>query len=151
MNDYNNYIKGSPCKNEFVKSVGLDTTIELLSEYDLNEIAYAAAKAIPSSPSFEALGAYIRLDDTSYSLYVPVKAFGINSLLKGEVSFDFTQKEFTIGIREAKIGKLKISNALADFIISFFSRFKIIYIMSICFTFFYISFSRCLKGFLFNL
>ena len=98
-----------------------DGKVEIaLSEYDLNEIAYAVSRKIPSSSNFEVLSCYMELDDENYYLNVPLKVFGQQTLVRGKLSLDIDQQKFSIGLKEVGIGKFKINSIFMNGVLSFF-------------------------------
>ena len=76
-----------------------------LNEYDMNEILYAVSKNINIS-GVEIKSIYVEFYADEYKIFIPVKVFGINSLVSGNLKLYETDDVIHAEIHDMKIGKL---------------------------------------------
>ncbi len=76
-----------------------------LTEYDMNEILYAVSKNINIS-GVEIKSIYVEFWSDEYKIFIPVKAFGINSLVSGNLKLYDEGDVIHAEIHDMKIGGL---------------------------------------------
>ena len=76
-----------------------------LTEYDMNEILYAVSKSINIS-GVEIKSIYVEFWADEYKIFIPVKAFGINSLVSGNLKLYEVDEVIHAEIHNMKIGGL---------------------------------------------
>lgn len=77
-----------------------------LTEYDMNEILYAVSKSINIS-GVEIKSIYVEFWADEYKIFIPVKAFGINSLVSGNLKLYEVDEVIHAEIHDIKIGGLR--------------------------------------------
>lgn len=101
-----------------------------LSEYDMNEILYAVSKSINIS-GVEIKSIYVEFWADEYKIFIPVKAFGIDSLVSGNLKLYEINEVIHAEIHDMKIGGLdsdSIKIALSAFKGSIVSALSKLYI-----------------------
>lgn len=88
-----------------------DSLDVLLSEEDMNTLAYALCKGI-NVKGLNILGTYCKYEDDGIYLEIPVKYVGVQTCLKVKLKITFEDSKLKLDIKEARLGNLDSSSWL---------------------------------------